>query len=240
MKNIFDTKIIIITLTTVILGMVVIFLSQRGWPEDLITRITLPPKELSYKEMKEQEIIISKGKGYQKFSLEENGKKNIIIDYYPPEYYFIPKEKQHDGGIMVFEVNDNGSIKKIWESNDKISLSIPRMEIRDVTRDGKNEILAFWSNGRSENLYIYSWTGSTFILISPLIDSGIIPIFNADEGKIEVKDIDNDHIEEIIVIKDKTLSFDKETLEMIIETYRQIYKWNGQEYYLFKEEKITE
>lgn len=196
---------------------------------------------LSRKEQIEQKIIETKGAGYTKFSLEEGGEKKFIVDYFPPEYFSIPKEKQHDGGIMVFEIQDDGNVEKFWESEDKISLSIPVIEVRDITGDGKIEILAGWSDGKIENLFIYSWTGNEFRYISPTTivsspysnQTGIGYVFAVHRGDIQVKDLDGDNIDEVIISGGTTR--DEIGNEIPIES-ETIYKWDTekQEYYLWQ------
>jgi hypothetical protein len=68
----------------------------------------------------------------------------------------------------------------------------------------------------------------------------MIPIFNAEEGDILVKDLDSDSVEEVIMITAKNVGRNETTLEFIEEYYRRIYKWDTQkqEYYLWKEENL--
>ena len=192
---------------------------------------------LSQKEIAEQEVINSKGKGYPRYSLD--GKENnIIITYYSP-YFASELKEDWSGGIIVFKI-ENGQIRKIWESTDEILLSIPRIEVRDITGDGKSEILAFWSDGKTEILYIYSWTGDNFKLITPItsfvspgnrkIISG--PIFGSYDGGILAKDIDGNKLEEVIIIVEDPYGEG--------ENYQRIYKWDieNKEYYLWKEKNI--
>lgn len=241
MTSIVKIKIVIILIILVIIGGISLVLILQGEkPEEQNEGKEQPPnQQLSLKEIMEQRVINSKGERYPKYSLEKEGEKNIIVTYYSPQYYFIPEEKEHNGGIMVFKISDDGNVKKFWESPDEnITLPIPSIEVRDITGDGKSEIITMWSNGKFENLYIYSWTGSSFVSITPFGETSIISIFNARDGEIEIKDIDDDRIEEILLIRRKILGFDEELLEPITESYRETYKWNGQEYYLWKEEKI--
>jgi len=160
----------------------------------------------------------------------------------------LPPEKRRGPGLLVFKI-ENDEIKKIWESSEEIFLDIPRIEVRDITGDGNNEILAFWSDGKVEGLDIYSWTGTTFQYITPQEEltspdgvTRLVPGFGSYDGGIAVKDLDGDKIEEVIIIETKSIGINPETDESIDEYYRKIYKWNTEkkEYYLWKEEKIGE
>jgi len=249
MKNTIRNLIILGLLIMIAIGIGLIFLFQKGKPEELeqpiptqvLTPTSTTGQQLSQKEITERKIIESKGEGYPKYALEEGKEKNIVIAVYPSDRMekSLPLEKRIGPGILVFKI-ENGEVKKIWESTEEIYLTLPRIEVRDITGDGKNEILVFWSNGKFENLYIYSWTGVDFMNITPFEETGMISVFNADEGYIEVKDIDGDKIEEVIMITARSIGWDEKAAESINEYYRQIYKWNPvkQQYYLWKEETV--
>ncbi len=173
------------------------------------------------------------GKQYEQYSLVKDGEKKYVVTFYQPNY----REKnltQEDrrGGILVFEIESNVP-KLIWESTDNITLTRPTIDVRDITGDGNAEILANWSNGKVSLLYIYSWSGLDFRLITPMKKvEGLIggsgnlyvPIFGSSDD-IQVRDLDNDSIEEVLLIRPSKTG----------EILTDVYKWDGSKYYLWKE-----
>ena len=249
MKDNSQIKAITLLLSVLILGIILIFfLSQREKQQEPIQPTWSPSPTpsfisslLSQKEIAEKKVIDSKGEGYSRHSLEQEGEANIIVTFYQP-YFPSPLKEDQTGGILVFEV-DNSQVKKIWESDDIITLTRPVIDVRDVTGDGKTEILAFWSDGKVDILYIYSWNGKSFDYITPIqkVESKYAPenlyapIFGVYKGNIQIKDLDGDNVEEVIISGGTTR--DEVGNEILLQS-EIIYKWNGHRYYLWKEEKI--
>jgi len=180
---------------------------------------------------------------YEQIALEEGGPKDYVVTSYQPNFR---GDASDGGGIMVFEVNDSHP-KIIWESIEDITLTMPEvLDVRDITGDKKVEIISQWSDGKVSILYLYSWDGKTLKYITPLKKSeskyappnSYSPIFGVNRGDIQVKDLDGDNIEEIIISSGTTR--DEIGNEIPIEN-ETIYKWDTQkqEYYLWKEEKIS-
>lgn len=196
--------------------------------------------------IKHIEWAYKNGKNYEQVALEEGGPKDYVVTFYQPNYR--EENTAHGGGIMVFEVKNNQP-KLIWESSEIITLTMPEvLEVRDITGDKKAEIISTWSDGKVSILYLYSWDGKTFKYITPIEKvTGLIggsknlyaPIFGIRRGDIEVKDLDKDSIDEVIISGGVT--YDELGNEIPVEQ-ETIYKWDPQkqQYYLWKEEKIGE
>ncbi len=193
--------------------------------------------------IKHIEWAYKNGKNYQQFALEKGAPEDYVVDFYQPNFRDANvKPKEEQGGIIVFKIVDKEP-QIFWETSNPVTLTRPVIETRDITNDGKVEILADWSDGTIDNLFIYSWTGSEFKFISPTTlfkspYSGkeiIGYIFVVRMGDIQIKDIDNDNIDEVIISGGTTR--DKIGNEIPIQRER-IYKFNGQEYKLWKEEKV--
>lgn len=147
---------------------------------------------------------------YARNSLESGGEKKYIITFYQPNYRDPGLvEEDRRGGVLVFEIK-NDKLELIWESTEKIVLTRPKIELKDITGDGKSEILATWSDGKVSILYIYSWDGKTFKFITPIKkvefkyeESNIYaPIFGAS-GDIQITDYDGDGLDDILLISPK-------------------------------------
>ncbi|MEK7539078.1 MAG: VCBS repeat-containing protein [Patescibacteria group bacterium] len=180
-----------------------------------ITNINKVP-ELTFGQITRKEVIdhvnyfFKDRNKYARNALEVGGKKKFIIGFYQPNYRDLGlAEEDKRAGIMVFEVKDD-KIKLIWESTEKIVLVRPTIELKDITGDGKVEILSIWSDGKISMLYIYSWDGKTFKFITPLIkvESEYIkndlysPLFGAS-GDIQIKDSNHDGLDDILLISPK-------------------------------------
>ena len=177
------------------------------------------------------------GKQYEQFSLTDAGERKYVVTFYQPNFRDsnIP-EKERYGGVLVFEIS-NGNPKLIWESTENVTLTRPTVDVRDITGDRNAEIIANWSDGKTSILYIYSWNGSDFKLITPLRKvEGLIggsgnlysPVFGASSGgDIQVRDIDGDSIDEVILTGPSVSG----------GFISNIYKWDGVSYYQWKTEK---
>jgi|GEM_PF-3939666 len=180
-------------------------------------------------------------KQYEQIALTKDGPKDYAVTFYQPNLRDedISYEERR-GGILVFDVRKNQP-KLIWESKEYITLTMPVLEVRDITNDGNVEILVDWSDGIINNLFIYSWTKEEFKFISPTTvvtspETGKTATgyrFVVRRGDIQVKDLDGDGIDEVIISGGTTR--DELGNEVPIES-ETIYKWDieKQEYYLWE------
>jgi len=185
------------------------------------------------------------GKAYEQFALTTEDTKDYIVTFYQPNFRDKNvRSEEIRGGIVVFEIINNKPLI-FQEIQSDVLLTGPVLETRDITNDDKIEILANWSDGTINNLFIYSWAENNFKLISPITES-TSPFsgkkikgyrFVVRRGDIQVKDLDGDNIDEVIILGGTTR--DEMDNEISIES-ETIYKWNGEEYYLWEEEKINE
>ncbi len=139
------------------------------------------------------------------------------------------------GGILVFKLVNNQPVL-FWESEDYIDS--PYVSFLDIDNDGIDEIV--WAGdlgvtGRSGAFYVYKFTSDKFKIITPIeIQESTVSsikikygwtILVGDAELAYIRDIDDDKIQEIAVgyrdENEKALVF--------------IYKFNGTEYYLWKE-----
>jgi hypothetical protein len=212
-----------------------------------------PEPELSLGQITRNDVIkhiewaYRNNKPYQQFSLEKDGSKNYVVTFYQPNFRDENVKKEElNGGTIVFKITNNKPAV-FWEISSSVDLTRPVIETRDINNDGYVEITADWSDGTIDNLFIYSWTGESFKFISPTTtmtspETGMTAIgyrFVVRLGDIQVKDLDGDNIDEVIISGGTTR--DEIGNEIPVES-ETIYKWNTdkKEYYLWKEEKIGE
>lgn len=227
----------LVSLTTVIMVFCIISIGKNSQTSNsnLTNEPPLPFGQITKKErIQHVEWTYTNGKQYDEFVLDGKGQKKFVITYYQPnprDPELVKEERR--GGIVVFEIR-NGTPILFWESKEDIILNEPTIEVKDITGDGKLEIVSKWSDGKTDKLYIYSWDGKTFQFITPVKKVESIyttpdlytPIFGASlGGDIEVRDIDDDSIAEILMIG---VSVSNDGF------ITNIYKWNGTEYYLWK------
>jgi len=187
--------------------------------------------------VKHIEWTYSQGGSYKQFALEKNGPREYALAFYQPNNWELEAPiDERRGGILMFKIYDRKP-QLLWESQEFITLTRPTIDVRDITGDGNSEILAKWSNGDVDLLYIYSRKNDTFALISPFTTSttpsGILIhqiSFGSLNGDIQVRDLDEDFVEEVILIGPKKVT-EQETQELFVVN---IYKWNGSSYYQWK------
>ncbi|MBI3589387.1 MAG: VCBS repeat-containing protein [Candidatus Liptonbacteria bacterium] len=173
-----------------------------------------------------------------------NGVTYILTDYDDTFYGGGPKENKPGwkfGGIIVFKLG-NGKPIMFWESEEAINRGSVRFF--DINNDGIPEIIwdgYFGATGRDSAFYVYKFNNTGFKLITPTetIKTSSITykqtILGGDSGFTQIEDIDNDKIQEIIVgYRDGGIIVGDRSGVI----HRQIYKFNGQTYELWKEEKI--
>ncbi|MEK7621836.1 MAG: hypothetical protein AAB415_01525 [Patescibacteria group bacterium] len=193
-------------------------------------------------------VLNTKGKDYRRFSLTNGGQKDLIITYYQINLKNIQSDdvaiRRQQQGILVFKDRESGQIDLIWESKEHISDPRVKVGMYDVTGDKTNEILALWDNDQGEALYIYKWNGVGFNMISAYYDhkrpDGIISkelAFGGEESMTKIFDVDKDGIPEIVQPYNIILGLAENRLDVISKKVYQAYKWNGSEYYLWKEQK---
>ena len=162
-----------------------------------------------------------------------DGKAFILVSYDETGVGRIPNRKDifaNAGGIIVFEKTKEGKYDLFWESKEAIVHA--GSGFQDITNDGIPEIVVYDSPGASgstTSFNVYAWRDNTFKLITPLSldstpthrDTGI----GGDNGETYMEDIDGDKIQEIVdgYIDDKNI------------LHQRIFKYNGKEYYLWKE-----
>ena len=239
------------------------------------TQKRLSPREEVIKQIMESHV------DYKKFYLDDKHKEVIIVGYGSndireildgiainhPEHDKKESLLRYGGGILAFE-STKETVKLLWESNERIVGDEPKIEVIDINNDGYNEVISLWRHGEgtSKNphtwsLWIHSWRGNTFELISPLIiaiphrNNKIVPYKEALSSKrydslffgdyVAYKDLDNDKIAEVIVHERRlirTLPEEKPFPEAYLEAsdlFEVLYKWNGKEFYPWQDRKIN-
>lgn len=185
------------------------------------------------------------GNPEQSLLLRINNREFRIVSYQsgnpngrPYNYQDVPKFR---GGVTFLEKkNDKWEI--FWESSEAIDTCCPSVDLRDLTNDGVEEIIVTVIGPTGENIayYIYQWRDGIFKIISPVreITTTIGTFKDTEIGgyPAEIKDIDGDNIYEVIVEYEDNISSDPYSPKYV--NYRQIYKYNGEQYYLWKEEKV--
>lgn len=144
-------------------------------------------------------------------------------------------------GIYVYEES-----KLIWESTNYIAdISIGETTFQDLTNDNIPEIVTTDSGGGNVSYCIaniYKWNGESFILIVPDPQEDGINLCSGlsdDEG---IRDIDNDGVFELVAYLKRKVHPEIHDIDNPLyleeETVGQIYKYNGTEYSLWKEEIV--
>lgn len=158
--------------------------------------------------------------------------KKITENYNHPE----SKLGKTRAGVIVFNIINN-KFHIIWESEDFLSAAIQGFtKFQDINNDGVDELVLTVGQGARQipALWIYKWDGSVFKLINPN------PGADSESKRwlagisAELKDVDGDKILEAVVTSEETSLKTRE-----VETINRIYKFNGQEYKLWKEEKVN-
>ena len=152
------------------------------------------------------------------------GGENLIVTFYQ---WASVEQNPHRAGLLVFKII-NSVPNLIWESEPIPSFITPLIKTMDLAGDGKNELLALWQNGKAESLYVYQKDGDQFKLLTPQ-NGSVLPVFNAPDSTIQVGDLDNDQIPEIWFSAELTEAGN------LTEQYYVAYKWNGSEYFRWKE-----
>ncbi len=148
----------------------------------------------------------------------------------------------HRAGIYVYEGD-----KIVWESINYIAdISVEEARFQDLTNDGISEIVTVDHGGGNVTYCIaniYKWNGKAFTLMVPdPQEDGINLCSGLDNESEGIHDIDNDGIFELVsYLKRKVHPEIHDTdnpLYFEEETVKQIYKYNGTEYFLWKEETV--
>jgi len=152
------------------------------------------------------------------------------------------EEPKSSGGIIAFE-REKEKWEIFWESSEFFSESFPDIEIRDLTNDKIDEMILKNTSlsGRNLGLAVYTWRNGKFEIVTRTrevitsIGKYVSLDLGGDVDKTKIEDIDGDNIYEIIIgYKWQEMS------GAPVEEYQQIYKYDGDKYYLWKEEKIGE
>ena len=186
-------------------------------------------------------------KPYQQFALTRNSPKDFALTFYQPNIRDLnAKREEVNGGVIVFKIN--AQIPEIfWEGYNPVSLTMPEvLEARDITNDGNIEVISKWSDGNIDQLFLYSWRNNQFIFIAPTTTvtssfsqiTSVGYVFGIRHGDIQLKDLDRDNIDEIIIAGGVTR--DEMDNEVPILGVKTIYKFNGTTYELWKEETISQ
>jgi hypothetical protein len=185
-------------------------------------------------------------------------------NYLGSGYVPVKSEKVEDygrGGVLVMEKTNSGS-KLLWNSIFDMREVPMKIEVRDINKDGVKEILSYWQAGKFDvGLWIFSYnrTGKSFHLITPIFKyqiggdrivlklselenrnfslneiRSLHPLFAAQD--IQVKDFDNDQIDEVKIIElDDYRQDSPNEAEYPHMKNTKIYKWNGEEFYLWQD-----
>lgn len=167
-------------------------------------------------------------------------KETYLMTQYPEEKFQENNSGWRPAGIIFFKL-ENNQIKLFWESSEDISNG-GSFRFQDIDNDGIAELI--WEGdggvtGENNSIYVYKFNGSGFKLITPAETAEVVnlkgekikhisTILGGDSDLTYMKDIDGDKIQEIVV------GYREGNI-----INRQIYKFNGQEYKLWKEEKVN-
>lgn len=192
-----------------------------------------------------KDVLSTNGGNYKKYSFIKDGDKDYIVTYFQrnketensPDLIL----RRHEQGILVFKKLSDGIFKLVWESEEEFFDPRYRLGVHDLTGDGVKEIILALNNDKGGAVVVYKYTNNNeFNLITPYVDYVWFDgkttksiAFGADSGDTYVSDLDNDNIPEIIF--PYNVRIEKNTDEYN-QVYRS-YKWDGQRYFLWKEQE---
>ena len=175
---------------------------------------------------------------HPQFNFIEGLPEDYVATFYQP--FKEPEDTENKdwngGGILLFKIKDNTPIL-VWENNDHFGGTRPGIGVRDMTGDGKKELLISWSrDAYNEALYIYEMIGDDFQLISPYASTkadleeygGVgIPVHRF-RGIVSIDDLDGDEIPEV------WFPTGLDNYGHLTSNHYLAYKWNGTEYVEWK------
>ena len=152
--------------------------------------------------------------------------KNSSAEYVATTYNGSPR------GILLFRIENNIPFL-VWESEQFDDATSSVTGFLDVTGDGNKEMLVTWHDFVGfEELHIYEHLGGhTFRLISSASGEAM---FLSRKDKIKLTDFDGDDIPEIWF--PNSWRADQTGLDFTKPESYVTYKWNGEEYELWKEQ----
>ena len=148
----------------------------------------------------------------------------------------------HRAGIYVYEGD-----KIVWESTNYIAdISVGEARFQDLTNDNIPEIVTTDSGGGNVSYCIaniYKWNGELFILMVPDPQEDGINLCSGLNNESEgIHDIDNDGIFELVSYLKRKVYPEIHDIDnpLFLEeiTVKQVYKYNGTQYFLWKEEIV--
>lgn len=178
---------------------------------------------------------------------------------YSTSYDGIKHDNILDGLIIVNQIGDK-KYQILFEALNNFGSLMGENVFKDLTGDGLPEIITNWAGACAGENYIWFYTmkDDTFIPLN-FTENKIEPrnrlvTFGYEEFKDQIKDIDNDGVFELILKKREFLNNNKKKEEQnyLAKDYTDIdcrfnesdlkyltktYKWNGTEYFLWKEQK---
>jgi hypothetical protein len=106
--------------------------------------------------------------------------------------------------LLAVKKESNGTYTKLWENELQHIGIFGTLEVRDINKDNKPEIIVSWVVNRSQNMWIYTWDDKNNegkLITPPSSTPGISGIAGL-AGSIEIHDIDGDGIDEITVVRE--------------------------------------
>ena len=133
-------------------------------------------------------------------------------------------------GVIVFR-NNNNKLEIVWESKEFLSSARPgKISFQDINNDKQKELILEVGQGVRlvPAFWIYMWNGNEFVLMNPNQKA-------EDESErwmagidVQLHDLENDGTLEVITLNETGNYGDT-------HQYARIFKFNGTEYYLWKE-----
>ena len=247
-KTVICAIIILSILTTYLL---LANLSSRKNLDNTGNNQTTTPRDnkLSNRDIAIQEVLANPDKLLRRTQI--NGETYLLTGYddvfYGDNNKKENKSGQKFGGLIVFKL-ENGKPILFWESTEYINVGRVGGLI-DINNDGIKEIVWEYDlgvTGRNNSFYVYKFAGDGFKLVTPMkiveltTPLGITLKYNrtligGDSSLTYMSDIDNDGIQEITVGDWMGVIGDNAGGKDI-----KIYKYDGDKYYLWKEDKTGE
>jgi len=123
------------------------------------------------------------------------------------------KEQCSEGWIEVLKG------KKKYFSSEPLGSILAMANIYDINKDGTLEIVSKWEEPTVSNLFIYSFDN----------ENGFHDLLFASGKEVKLCDLDNDGIVEVVAYY---RDYEKASMSYLAN----LYKWNGKEYFLWKEQ----
>lgn len=167
----------------------------------LVCFSTLPCESSSDVQMLKEIFMPAHMKGNKNIEFQSS---SMLIFLKGEEINFLLYTDGIENKLIAVKKESNGTYTKLWENELRHIGIFGTLEIRDINKDNKSEIIVGWVANRSQNIWIYTWDDENNegkLITPPSSTLGVSGIAGL-AGSIEIQDIDGDGIDEITVARE--------------------------------------